>query len=712
VGLLVSIILFWNVTGSIWTTLDYQLLDYFFQQAVKSGYGTGASSQIVYLTITDAIYKDFNKNILDRAYLAKINHALAQLAAEAVAYDIIFARPSNTEADQKFKNSLNTLGNVYLPIGLTLSEQAVSFRWQGGKAFKRFKNEFLKNPNEKDLATPIYGKSAIMQLDEFSEAAFNTGHISALSDADGVYRHAVILVKVDSLYIPTLSLSLFLDYVEVPFEEIIVHWGKEIRIPASEESFLEQDVIIPIDKKGRTYIPFPQVWNHDFQQMTTHTFLKRLEDPEQKGNLAEFFEGKFVFIGDISSGTSDLGKTQLMDKSPLLSMHAALLNGFLNNTFYGKWSFGSALGVIFLFTLVMGLSACFRAAWILYSAGILILIGLIALTWVQFIHFTLFPIVSIGGSSLFVFFGIIVGLQIAVAKDRTFIRNAFSKYVPEKVVNQMLLHPELLKLGGEERVLTVLFADLAGFTSISEKMPPQDLVRYLNEYLTEMTDIILAEGGIIDKFEGDAIMAEFGAPISTPNHEDMAVMAALKMQRRLSELREIWHQKDLPELHCRIGINTGTMIVGNMGSNNAFDYTVIGDAVNLASRLESANKRYETFLMISESTHAKLTPGKFRTRLLDVIKVKGKSKAIKAYEVYGEISEPIEPQELSYYQTYHLAFEAYLERRFSESREQFLQASSLRSKDPASKQMLARIDELNSSELPPVWDGSVVLSSK
>ena len=181
--------------------------------------------------------------------------------------------------------------------------------------------------------------------------------------------------------------------------------------------------------------------------------------------------------------------------------------------------------------------------------------------------------------------------------------------MPEKVVDTLLGSPEMLKLGGEERVMSVLFSDLAGFTTLSEKMTPTQLVHLLNHYLTEMTDIVLAEGGIIDKYEGDAIMAEFGAPLPLPDHADRAVRTGLKMQRRLKELREIWKGQGLPELRCRVGINTGAMIVGNMGSNQVFDYTVIGDSVNLASRLEGANKRYNTYLMISEFTLDCLTPG-------------------------------------------------------------------------------------------------------
>ncbi len=228
-----------------------------------------------------------------------------------------------------------------------------------------------------------------------------------------------------------------------------------------------------------------------------------------------------------------------------------------------------------------------------------------------------------------------------------------------------------------------------------------------------MTAIILAEKGIIDKYLGDAIMAEFGTPLPLSDHADRAVFAALKMQRRLRELRPIWAAKNLPELQYRIGINTGALIIGNMGLKRVFDYTVIGDAANLASHLEGANKHYSTFLIISEHTVRKLTPGRFRTRVLDVIKVKGKSEAVQVFEVYGETSDP--PAligDSAYYPTYQRAFEAYLARNFTTAREQFLSALQLHPSDPAATWMLSRINSLNPEELPENWDGSVKLTTK
>jgi adenylate cyclase len=698
--------------GTVWTEYDFKVLDLFYRKAVKYGLGARQSPLIVILAITDETYDHFGKNILDRGDLAAVNEVLARLGVEALAYDLIFARPSNRDSDERFTKSIREAKSVYLPVGLEYSERSALFRWEQGRSYERFRSDYLRKPLESGNGTPYHATRALMQDDRFAEAAFNSGHISAYSDPDGIYRHVITMLKVEDAYFSTLSLAVFLDYVRVPFEKILVEWGRRIIIPAAKGSLLEKEVSIPIDDRGRAYIPYPSKWEHAFKKMEVSALLKHYEDESLRGNLREFFEGKFVLIGDISVGSADLGHTPLESDVPLILLHAAMLNAMLTNTFYTEWPPGTVVMLIWVLSILLSLSAMVRSSWILYGTGLVLGVAVVVLTWFEFIHFSLLPVVTVGGSILIVFLGLVATLEIAVGKERSFIKNAFSRYVPGRVVETLLSNPELLKLGGEERVITVLFSDLVGFTSIAEGMSPPRLVQLLNEYLTEMTEVVLAQGGIIDKYEGDAIMAEFGAPLPLSDHADRAVRAGLKMQKRLKELRTIWAGKALPELECRVGINTGSMIIGNMGSNQVFDYTVIGDAVNLASRLESANKRYNTCLIVSESTHQSLTAGLFRTRVLDVIKVKGKSKAAKVFEVYGEQSESVAEIVERYYESYRQAFARYLCRDFEAARNGFQEALSLRPDDPAAMQLIERMNGLDPKVLPADWDGSIALATK
>lgn len=710
--LLSSIITFWIVSGGVWTKFDYQLLDLFYRQAVKYGHGPRLSSRIVYVTIRDDSYDDIGKNVLDRAYLAEVNHALALYRPEAVVYDIIFARPSHPDSDRRFAESLAKLGAVYLPIGLNHAEIERPFRWEAGVSYDRFRTDYLKKPLENGTPRPYYATRALMQFDAFSEVAFSSGHIGIASDADGVYRHFTMLVKIDSHYFPALALSMFLDYAKVSFEDVIVNWGRHIVIPASKGNPLARDTIIPIDDRGRVFIPYVQNWHHDFEKMSAHRLLQHAKEKDLQGNLTAFFEGKFVIVADISIGTSDVGQTPLESGIPLFTIHASLLNGLLNNTFYRKWTLWQVCGFICLLSVIIGFSTLPKSSWFLFVTGGVISIFLIALTWLQFINFMLFPIVSVSVSFLFIFIGLVTVVQVLVSKDRAFIRHAFSKYVHENVVNELLDRPELLRLGGEERVLTVMFADLEGFSTISEHMTPTDLVTWLNEYLTAMTDIIVAEGGMIDRYIGDTILAEFGAPLPIPDHADRAVRAGIKMQRRLYELHAWWAEKALPQARCRIGINTGPMVIGNLGSRQMFNYTVTGDAANLGARLEGANKFYKTYFMISEFTLNQLTPNMFRVRLLDFVRVKGKSQAVKVFEVYGEESDEVDRRDLLFYDAYQAAFEAYLSRNFTIARGHIFNALALRPEDPASQQLRDRLGALKPDDLPDDWDGAVTLWSK
>jgi len=712
-GMVLAVVCFWGLRGDVWTEADYQLMDRFYRRAVSRGDGPALSPRILYVTVTDASYDAFGSNVLDRTDLARVNGVLADLGVEAVGYDVIFARPSREEADRAFAASLENLGTAYLPAAFALSGRPAPFHWGSGAAYDRYREETLFRPEERGRGRPFYATYALMQADPFAASAMGSGHISAQSDPDGVYRHVLMLVRVgEEGYAPTLSLSMFLDYMRIPFDEILVDWGDRIVVPALEGGFLERDVVIPIDDRGRAFVPFPAPWGDGFPRIEAHALLDYYENPNLRGNLLDYFEGNFVLLGDVSVGAADLGQTPLEGDAPLILIHAAMLNGLLNNTFYALWTPGPVLLLVAALGVLLGGAALFRSSWVLYAAGLLILAGLFLFAWYELVHFRLFPLVSTGGSVFAVGFGMIAGIEWGVTRERSFIKGAFAKYVPEKVVHQLLLKPELLRLGGEERVVSVLFSDVAGFTTISERMSPTELVHLLNEYLTEMTRIVLDEGGIVDKFEGDAVMAEFGAPLELPDHADRAVRAGLRMQRRLRELRRAWREQGLPELRCRVGINTGAMVVGNMGSDQVFDYTVMGDAVNLASRLEGANKRYDTYLMISEFTLKALTADAFRTRVLDVIRVKGKTEPVKVYEVLGEASVPLDRAVEAYAAAYEWAFEAYLDRDFDAARKGFEEALAARPGDPASLDMLGRMKALDPRRLPEGWDGSVALTSK
>jgi len=300
---------------------------------------------------------------------------------------------------------------------------------------------------------------------------------------------------------------------------------------------------------------------------------------------------------------------------------------------------------------------------------------------------------------------------LAERKQKAMIRGAFAQYVPPAVVGELLKNPDMLTLGGEERVMTVIFTDIAGFTTISESLTPTELVELLNEYLTAMTNIVLDYDGIIDKYEGDAIMAEFGAPLPDDDHALKACFTAIDMQKRLAELREKLLAEGRPELRARVGINSGPMVIGNMGSSRIFDYTVMGDNVNLSSRLEGANKAYGTYIMCSEATRM-MVENDIITRELDMLRVKGKTEGVLVHEILAKKDDSLSETRKQAVDVYLQGLTAYKERRWDDGIELFNKALSFDPEDSPSSVYIGRCEEFKKNPPPDDWDGIFTMRTK
>jgi adenylate cyclase len=276
------------------------------------------------------------------------------------------------------------------------------------------------------------------------------------------------------------------------------------------------------------------------------------------------------------------------------------------------------------------------------------------------------------------------------------------------LVKEIMKEPEQLKLGGDKKELTILFSDIRGFTSLSEKMKPEELVHLLNEYLSDMTKIIMEQRGLVDKFIGDAIMAFWGAPLKEKKHADLACESALGMKAKLEELNKKWSKEGLPYLKIGIGIHTGKAVVGNIGSEERFDYTAIGDDVNLSSRLEGVTKQYDVYILISEFTLNELSK-EFIVRELDHVTVKGKNHPIKIYEVLGKEGK-ISKELLEIKEHFEEGLELYKKQKWDDAIKAF--HKSLNLGDKTSKIFIERCEEFKKN--PPVkdWDGVWNLKEK
>jgi adenylate cyclase len=295
-------------------------------------------------------------------------------------------------------------------------------------------------------------------------------------------------------------------------------------------------------------------------------------------------------------------------------------------------------------------------------------------------------------------------------KKRRVIRQLFSCYMSEVLVKELETNPQKARLGGDRRFITIFFSDLANFTTLSERFEPERIVRLLNEYFTEMSQAILESQGVIDKYQGDGIMAFWGAPIALEDHAARACRAALECQVRMEKINRSLSREGIPPLSMRIGLHSGDAVVGNMGSAQRFDYTIIGDNVNLASRLEGVNKQFGTKVIISETTYRHAGDG-IEARELDLIAVKGKEKPIRIYELLGEKGKLTEERK-KWMLSYEEALQRYWAKDFAGARRLFAQVLETNPEDHPAAVLLKRCEDLQESASAAGWDGVFRLKQK
>ncbi|MBI5421918.1 CHASE2 domain-containing protein [Candidatus Peregrinibacteria bacterium] len=469
-------------------------------------------------------------------------------------------------------------------------------------------------------------------------------------------------------------------------------------------------ITIPLDATDRMNLNFFGPPN----SFSSISFVDVLENRfiDRQSGLPLDLGGKMVLIGEMGTGLHDEQYVPTSQGRPMpgVEIHANALQTLLTGQFLvdqspvGIWGVSMAVLV-----LALGL---FLFLGIVSSVAILV-VGCLIYTIVSWIAFeyglilnTVYPYLAI----TLMFTVAYLYRYFTEARHARHTERAFSKYVSHHVVRRILENPHELKLGGEKRELTVLFSDIAGFTTISEKVAPEKLVEQLNEYLDAMTGIILDTDGTLDKYIGDAIMAFWGAPLHQPDHAIRACMAALDYQKKLIELRKIWEGRGQLPFHARIGINTGPMIVGNVGSNRRFDYTVIGDAVNLSARLEGVNKVYDTSILINETTYQQ-AKAHIEVRAIDLLTVKGKTHPVEVYELQarkGELSET--QKKLNHH--FHEGVVAYRHQEWGKAIEAFEKCLKVVPDDGSSKVYIERCEHLKHETLPKDWDGSYTLKTK
>jgi adenylate cyclase len=434
---------------------------------------------------------------------------------------------------------------------------------------------------------------------------------------------------------------------------------------------------------------------------------------ETREKLGSELPGSFAFVGYTGTGTTDFGVTPFDEEYDNVGTHATVMNTILQQRFLDDAS--PWISAVAALVLTLGLYVVIRkldpgpTIAVGFAVLILIFAGALAVFITQRVYVSpVAPLLSV----TIIFIVLTISKFITTAREKNFIRGAFGRYLSADVINHLIDDPDRLNLGGEKKYLTASFTDVKGFSSISEQLDPADLVRLLNEYLTEMSDIVLDLGGTIDKYEGDAIISFFGAPVYYDDHPRRACLAAVRMKRTEADINKRFVGEGLSPapLLTRIGINTGDMVVGNMGTAQKMDYTIMGNAVNLAARLEGVNKQYGTWLLTSEATSNHLN-GEFLTRKLDRVRVVGINEPVRLVELVEESSQA-SPTTREAVEAFHDGLAHYERRDFRVSFKRFKDVVRMIPKDGPATIYLKRC--VAYAKRPPAddWDAVVNLTKK
>jgi len=560
-----------------------------------------ADPRIVIVSIDEASFSELNRNWpWPRTYLAHCIHRLSREGAKTIGIDIIMSEPD--PGDEDLAGAARSFGNVVLSSKFEETTQRVT--WKGKEV--ELNEEALKVPTE-----------------TVSQAG-DAGYLNLPQDSDGFVRRFVPVRPHQEQLYASFALKVAARFLEVPLSNMRYLPFDRLEV-GNRLIALNHDDSAAINYAGPA---------GKFERVSFYQVLKGLYAPG-------LFKGKIVLIGAGFLDSKDFFFTPFMErgegkKYPLfgVEIHANIINNILKGNFI-KPLRTLHQSLIVLFGGMLATLVSLRLSPLKGAVSVsLIIIAYSIVCMKLFAGGILVPAAAPVLTFAAVFFSLSVFRYFTEEREKRQIRGMFQKYVSPGIVDKLIEDPRQLRLGGDKRRLTVLFSDIRGFTSISERMAPDEVLRHLNQYLTEMTAVVLRNGGMLDKYVGDAVMAVFGAPIETDDHALMACRTALEMMAELESLQQDWKSGAKPVLDIGIGINTGEMVIGNVGSPQRMDYTVIGDNVNLASRLEGVNKEFGTHIIISGATYEEVK-GEVVTKSLGETRVKGRETPVPIYELLG-----------------------------------------------------------------------------
>jgi adenylate cyclase len=694
--------------------VDYRLI----QRGIQPG-----SPDIVIVAVDDASLEAVGRWPWPRSIMAQLVERIADTGAAVIGFDIVQSeRTANVASAQlpahvdgvdakaleavrvalrKGSNDDALLAEAIAKSGRSVVGYFLDFNRPGAATGDQVSGYNLVHGSKQGRgeARVHQSKAATMNLPEIQSAARERGYFNFIpDDLDGYYRRVPLVLRLgDDMVVP---LSLAMLRVVRPREPLSIRFA-DFGVEAIDLG----PVSIPVAEDGQLLINYRGP-GKTFRHVSAADVLAGRVPPD-------VLKDKLVLVGVTATAVADVRATPFDGVFPGVEIHANVLDNILRQDFIQqpKWIVLVEIAVIGLLVLILGL-VLQHARGVLgaATAATLIVAYLAGSQWL-FVHYGMplslvYPLLAIGlchGS---------ISLQHYVVEERNKrkIRNAFELYLTPAVARIVSERPEMLALGGDTRQLTVLFSDIRGFTTISERFQsdPHTLVALLNDFLGGMTDVIFACDGTLDKYVGDEIMAFWGAPLPQADHAARACRGALGMMARLAQLNEEFHQRGWPSLDIGIGLNSGPMVVGNMGSARRLSYTLVGDNVNLGARLEGLNKLYGSHIIASESTVTESPDFVFRE--LDLVRVKGKYQGVRIFEVLGPGDE--RPRWASLVTRFESGLQAYRTRQWDEAINTFGAILEENPNDGPARLYLGRVRGMLDAPPPLDWDGVTVMETK
>ena len=691
--------------------------DRFYDLRMKLGQdNTIIDNRIVLAAIDDDSITKIGRFPWSRGVWQEVIDKLRGYGAKVIAFDVFFSEPEKvcnakspdiimSEAIKRFQSVPGK--SVIIPYSLT------DYIQDGFQEFPDIMINFMmstKQPGGGQLKKKFIGRN-VFPIGKITDADISLGHIGVEEDGDGIFRHYPVVANISDFYFPSFSLIAYQLYTEdKPIVKIEVNPNQpDIN---EEQSLLVNKGRLNLNFKGEAKVRWLGGRGH-FPETTIYKLLKaKADDPEMTGLLKD----KIVFIGSTAFAAHDLRHTPVDAKLPGVFFHMNMTHMLLEGKFFAPDKYSTVYSWIIL------LSGTFIIIIVMLFGNAIVdlfTINLIVISFFLFDTYYLLP----RGYEIKLFFCLLSPLACyswttflhfyLAQNEKKYIKGTFSRFVAPAIVDQMLSNPDKVKVGGEKKHITVFFSDVRDFTSISEKLSPEELSICLNQYMGIMTDILFDHYGTLDKYIGDAIVAYWGAPLDVKNHAYHAVKASLLMIDAIPEINERFKEQGFPEFQHGIGLNTGDCSVGNMGSDKIFSYTALGDNMNLGARAEALCKFYGVQLNITEYTKDAIPKDlvkEFTFRLLDKVRVKGKELPVILWEVLHDAHDfKKDPEAL---ETYMEAFFAYQKMEFQRAIDLVIPLVEKYPNDKSCKRVLETCQNFLKNHPGDDWDGVYTHTTK